>query len=183
MIAYGCARCGVLLESPESLAGKPDKCPLCGQQNIVPPPKPAAKPVENEDAGPSGIGGWLIIAFLSFFLTPIDFIFGGFFPPWLWLVKGSAWVELIVFCIDLVMFLALFGIGIFFVCYRRSTVRAIIGFLIAGVVASLIKAGIAVSMWGGSDRDALMVFYACLQAGIWIPYFLRSRRVKNTFTE
>lgn len=36
MIQYKCAKCGATLESPSSMAGQEDKCPLCGQKCIVP---------------------------------------------------------------------------------------------------------------------------------------------------
>jgi len=40
MIQYACAKCGAMLESPRSLAGQQDKCPLCGHVCIVPSAKP-----------------------------------------------------------------------------------------------------------------------------------------------
>ena len=50
MIRYACTRCGALLESPTSLVGQQDRCPVCGQVCTVPetpagassppPPKP-----------------------------------------------------------------------------------------------------------------------------------------------
>ena len=36
MIRYKCRKCGATLESSSSLAGKEDKCPICGQVCIVP---------------------------------------------------------------------------------------------------------------------------------------------------
>lgn len=39
MIRYRCARCKVLLGSPNSLAGKEDRCPACGHRHVVPAPK------------------------------------------------------------------------------------------------------------------------------------------------
>ncbi len=42
MIRYYCERCKTKLESPSELAGKQDKCPLCGHVCTVPSPKPHA---------------------------------------------------------------------------------------------------------------------------------------------
>ena len=36
MIQYSCVKCGSMLESPNSMAGRADKCPLCGATCIVP---------------------------------------------------------------------------------------------------------------------------------------------------
>ena len=36
MIRYRCAKCRALLESPSSLAGQHEECPLCGTKNVVP---------------------------------------------------------------------------------------------------------------------------------------------------
>ena len=36
MIVYTCPKCGALLESPSSLAGQHDECPLCRAKNVVP---------------------------------------------------------------------------------------------------------------------------------------------------
>lgn len=211
--SYGCARCGVLLESPESLAGKPDRCPLCGQQNIVPPQKPARKTVtffwtrqtlaaetaENEEAQPSGFGGWLIIPAIALILTPISFIFRSCLelvfrwpmgiPPSLLANMDIESARRLVsevrtaWFINYGMVIAFLVIAFLFFSYRRIAVWAIIGFLLAGVVASPVMAYISASMWAGGHWYALPTIHVCLQAGIWIPYFLLSRRVKNTFTE
>ena len=40
MISYKCEKCGAALESPNSMVGRKDKCPLCGATGVVPrPPK------------------------------------------------------------------------------------------------------------------------------------------------
>ncbi len=39
MINYKCAKCGATLESPGSMAGQQDKCPICGQVCVVPQPR------------------------------------------------------------------------------------------------------------------------------------------------
>ena len=38
MIKYTCPKCRSMLESPRSLGGQYDKCPLCGSRNVVPSP-------------------------------------------------------------------------------------------------------------------------------------------------
>ena len=39
MIRYNCRKCGTLLESPDSLIGKEDTCPICNTASVVPQPK------------------------------------------------------------------------------------------------------------------------------------------------
>jgi len=39
MIRYKCVKCGGLLESPSSMAGQQDQCPLCGKTYTVPQKK------------------------------------------------------------------------------------------------------------------------------------------------
>src|SRR5690349_1409986 len=49
-IEFPCARCGQLVRTPDSAAGKKGKCPSCGQVQRIPssetppPPKPPAQP-------------------------------------------------------------------------------------------------------------------------------------------
>ncbi len=39
MISYKCSKCGAILESPKSMAGQEDKCPLCGHVCALPESK------------------------------------------------------------------------------------------------------------------------------------------------
>lgn len=50
MIQYNCPQCGEALESPSSLAGKQDTCPLCGYACTI-PQAPSRKPIILATAG------------------------------------------------------------------------------------------------------------------------------------
>jgi rRNA maturation protein Nop10 len=39
MNTYSCPKCGTVLESPSSLAGQYDECPMCGSKTVVPGPR------------------------------------------------------------------------------------------------------------------------------------------------
>lgn len=67
MIRYTCRQCGAKLESSESLAGKLDKCPMCGYECPVPSPKPqglAGETLAGDERGtldPEALADWVII--------------------------------------------------------------------------------------------------------------------------
>ena len=67
MIRYTCPQCGAKLESSESLAGKLDKCPMCGYECPVPSPKPqglARETRAGDERGtldPEALADWTII--------------------------------------------------------------------------------------------------------------------------
>ncbi len=42
VIQYKCAKCGATLESPDSMVGQQDNCPMCGQAGVVPSPQAMA---------------------------------------------------------------------------------------------------------------------------------------------
>jgi len=135
---------------------------------------------------PLRIGGWLIIPAIGLIGSPIGFILRSFAGLMELRLRQSLLPEMdididsgvwIVWFIDLAMIIALLVVAFLFFSHRRIAVWAIIGLLIAAVLKNTVVAP-ALGMW-----DAVWALHACVQAGIWIPYFLVSRRVKNTFTE
>jgi len=144
--------------------------------------------VTSEKPQPNGIAGWLLLPAIGLVYAPFKttaLLFMGinmiqnFAPelssdPRLWLVC----------LIDVVMIIACVFVAILFFNKRRITVRAIIALMGSSIVASIIQALLNTAMFGEGDMETVeSVLHSCVYASIWIPYFLKSNRVKNTFTE
>ncbi|REK77036.1 DUF2569 domain-containing protein [Paenibacillus paeoniae] len=148
----------------------------------------------------SGLGGWLVVVQIGLYVTIIASFFQfmgsvSIFGDGSWELltqKGSAmyhalWKPLILFeVIYHVLFFA-FWIYIIVCFYSKKAIlpRLMIiyfsSFLIVGVIdyALLLQIPLAKSLDDGST-----IFELVRSAGvclIWIPYFIRSIRVKNTF--
>lgn len=143
---------------------------------------------ENKKSPPKGIAGWLIIPAIGLVLGPIKgatIFFIGIN------ITKSAMPELmsdfrfwIIMIIDVVMIIAGISVAVFFFKKRRFAVRAIIGFMIASIVANFVQVILNISLFKEVDVEIIKpVIHACIFGAIWIPYFIRSVRVKNTFTE
>jgi hypothetical protein len=63
MIVYRCASCRTELENPRSMAGKPDVCPACGREHIVPRPRSRTLLVL--------IGGAIAVGIIAVALVPL----------------------------------------------------------------------------------------------------------------
>lgn len=135
---------------------------------------------------PKGIAGWLIIPAIGLVLAPIKsaaMLFMGlsmiqsFAPeltgdPRLWL-SGA---------IDIAMIVATIIVAVLFFKKKSIAVRAIISLMAASILGNIVQAFLNVAMF--EEVDTIKpVIHACVFGAIWIPYFLKSRRVKNTFTE
>ncbi len=135
-----------------------------------------------------GIKGWLIVPAIGLVLAPIKatitFFMGismiqSFAPelisdPKLWL-SGS---------IDILMIIAGIIVAFFFFKKRRSAIKFTIYLMIASILANLIQAFLIASMFNEMDYETIKPFiHASVYGAIWIPYFVKSKRVKNTFTE
>lgn len=133
-----------------------------------------------------GIGGWLIIPAIGLVLGPIKAVIGLFlgvntiqsFAPEL-LSDVRLWVSGII---DVAMVIAAIIVAILFFKERRIAVVAIISLMAASIVASFIQFLLNMSMFGETSSDDINpILHACVFASIWIPYFVKSKRVKNTF--
>jgi len=84
--------------------------------------------------------------------------------------------------IDVFMIIATIVVAVFFFMTRRIALQAIICLLVASIVANSIQAFLNVYMFGEVDSNTYMpIVHASVCAAIWIPYFMMSKRVKNTF--
>ena len=145
-------------------------------------------PSDNTDVStvPKGIGGWLIIPAIGLVLGPIKAVGSLFlgigmiqsFAPEL-LSDVRLWVSGII---DVAMIIAAIIVAILFFRERRIAVVAIISLMAASIVASVIQLFLSIAMFGEASSDNINpVLHACVFAAIWVPYFVKSKRVKNTF--
>ena len=84
MIQYRCTKCGTILESPDSMVGQEDKCPLCGQVCVVPAPMPRGNHTVNAQQGRKTKTINRMLPALAIVGTFV--VFEILFPPW----RGTA---------------------------------------------------------------------------------------------
>jgi len=135
-----------------------------------------------------GIRGWLIIPAIGLILAPLKsaimLVLGLLIlktvQPDL-LSKSLLWFNGLI---DIAMILATIIVAVLFFSRRRVAVKAIIALLTASIVANIFQLMINTILFNEIlDASVKSVLHACVFAAIWIPYFIRSKRVKNTFVE
>jgi|SRR5271166_5201688 len=155
------------------------------------------------DIGPVGIGGWLILPALGLVISPIvrGFMFFRYIVPtldasiWKTLSDPSSavyhplWVPMILFeaVSSIVIFAFTLWLGyLFFVRISPLVPRVFIVWLACHLIAQIIDVTLINSIPLAAEKfghEALTgLGRSVVSAAIWIPYFLRSQRVKNTFT-
>jgi hypothetical protein len=159
--------------------------------------------VTNDPAAPRGIGGWLILPLLGLIITPflVGFQLVGniqiVFQPAIWkalTTPGSdifhpLWAPLIIFEIAANAVMVAFGLIILWLFVKKSRrvpMLMIIWMVALAVVqvADLALARQIPAVAAEPDPQSMRdLFRSVLAAVIWVPYFLSSRRVKNTFVE
>ncbi len=155
--------------------------------------------IQNVRAKP--IGGWLILIAIGLILTPIIILVdllgeNGFYDAYtwstLWNTEGTAG-KATVFLVALELMIniariifALILVILFF--ERRSTVPRLMVILFASTAAFIILDAIAAYAINGdvytsedNYETAKEIIMSIVRAAIWIPYFLISKRVKETF--
>jgi len=139
----------------------------------------------NQNIGPKGISGWLIIPAINFLCAPIYAILGlllsigmiqDFAPqltnsPQMWLIS----------IIDAAMIIATIVVAFFFFKKKKIAVRLIICLFSASIFVNLIEVPLISSIF--NETSISSVARSCVFGAVWIPYFLKSKRVKNTFIE
>lgn len=155
-VAGTCARCGSFVCmrcTRDVLTTKSPLCPSC---------------VERADAGPQGLGGWLVLAAIYLVAQPLLYLGGGALGLWMSAKGGPA---------DLALtsgpFLAYgaFSAWVAVQFFRKkATAPALYIAMLVGNV------GLAVSV-----HSNLALARALAVAAVWTPYFLISSRVKATF--
>lgn len=154
-------------------------------------------------AGPRGIGGWLILPLLGLILTPFRIGFqtaNDVLPalqPATWnalTTPGSKayhplWAPAIVFELAANSLLILFSLVLLWLFFRKSrrTPMLMIVWLLAIIAAQaidLVFVNQIPAVAALPDTEGIRnLARSAGGAAIWVPYFLVSRRVKNTFIE
>jgi hypothetical protein len=191
-----CAHCGAQLEEHTLV------CILCGAekqrtadaQEIAPE---AAQPTPemfiarkaSEEANLSGIGGWLVFTAIGLILAPFLNLFALatdgrlLFNPGArdYLMNHAGLYLLIVFEVisNLVFLLYCTGLNVLFYAKKKAFPVAMIVFLAANVLVISID-HISVAQLALPEKPTQLI-RALISAAIWIPYFMRSRRVALTF--
>jgi hypothetical protein len=135
-----------------------------------------------------GIAGWLIIPAIGLVLSPIVSVAMNVMglkmiqvsDPDL-LRDSRLWFIILIYVVTTVMTIV---VAVLFFKKRRIAVHACIGLLAVLVLAGLVQTLLSVAIYKKIDADTIEpVIRSCVCAAFWIPYFLKSKRVKNTFIE
>nr|WP_282565871.1 DUF2569 domain-containing protein [Providencia stuartii] len=152
---------------------------------------------DNRELKPAGFGGWLILPMLgiiiSLFYLPYTFwrSYAATFEYWGLLTDPLSPSFMPMFK-ELIYFEVLGNIIVYgtllFLCYlfftkKKLTIKVIIFFYVFSLVlviadVILVKELLSVPVDDDDTRNIIRAMSAC---AIWIPYFLKSVRVKNTF--
>jgi hypothetical protein len=171
--------------------------PDAQEQNAPPLDVMVAVPVASE--AKSGIGGWLILPAIGMVLGPplslvgiirqLSFTFGPEYAE-----SASEYAGLPVFNgFELVGKCALMILvcvaTYWFFTKRTGAPKIIIGLMIYGMVFGAIRLIWGIALFGAENSEVVVamlrstnIIGQVISSAIWIPYFLTSERVRNTFT-
>lgn len=146
---------------------------------------------------PAGLGGWLILPMIgiiiSLFYLPLTFwaAYADVFEYWTLLTDPTSsyfmplFKELTYFEVmgNAILYATLLYLCYLFFTKNKLTVKVIIFFYAFSLVlvitdVMLVKALLSVPV---DDKDIIDIMRGAVVCAIWIPYFLVSVRVKNTF--
>ena len=146
------------------------------------------------DEPPIGIDGWLILVVIGLVIAPIRLITGVFsdmipaLSPSMTLSNYPGLTTLLYMEIIVNLIFAAFSVFLLFFIFTKNKLfpRLMIIFLLSNfvfIVLDLILAyQIPLLQQSGVDSSTMKEFFRSLGgAVIWVPYFIFSKRVKNTF--
>jgi hypothetical protein len=155
-----------------------------------------------EPEGPSGIGGWLILIAIGRILSPLIIlatILNTYLPVILSdklnmlsrpgsINYSELWKPTIFFEFGYNIIVLILGVVLLFLFFGRKRIfpKAYIGLVIFSIIFStidvILMAKIQSSISINVNTNATnQIIRQIVTAAIWIPYFLKSVRVKNTF--
>lgn len=161
------------------------------------------KLMDSPNNEPKGIGGWLVLPALGLIITPFRMgfqLFNDVLPAltpetWNGLTKPESptyhplWGTLIGFEVIANMALFVFTLWLTWLFFTKSkrVPKLFIAWLLSlaavQTIDYLLVAQISAAA-APSDKEGIKeLARAIINAAIWIPYFIKSKRVKNTFTE
>ena len=167
------------------------KCPKCGIDYATikcPCGYDAASEQEIFRQEINGIGGWLIFPMIGLFLGPL-FAFVGLLGDLSLIGSYFVWMPHLLFDILSNLMYIIFPIILLVLMFRKSRKfpKAIIFFYILGIILSLGEALLVSAMsvvvahdFKVAKTNAILILITSL---IWISYFMKSIRVKNTFVK
>ena len=136
-----------------------------------------------------GIGGWLILQVIALAVAPLfdlagiysnlNFLYGVTYQPLLAARPGLAFLILFQAATNATFLMALIGLNVLFYKTRKSFPRTMITYLVAAFVIALCNHLWTMHFY--SSVTWIGVFQRFVAASIWVPYFLQSRRVAQTF--
>ena len=152
---------------------------------------------------PRGLGGWLILPAIGLFILPIRLFFSlnndflPIFQQGYWEIlttPGSEayhelWAPLIIFEVIGNIFFVIFDIILIFLFFVKSFRFPVLYIVFLAlnltfVAADLFFANSIPAVAAQNDAESVMqIVRSIIGAIIWIPYFLVSVRVKNTFVK
>lgn len=146
-------------------------------------------PAKNESISDKelvGINGWLIIPAMGLVFAPIKsitmFLISFNFIQGLTPELLEDFRFILIGIIDILIVVFTIIVAVFFFKKRLLAIKAIIGLMIATIIATIIQAFLNESMFGELEIDTIKpILHSIIFSLIWIPYFLKSIRVKNTF--
>jgi len=192
-VAEGTAFCGEC-DGARQKAEFSDAAAFASPNAIVPSEKTASThiPFGNAFATGSnlkGIGGWLIptiigLAFGPFFqlrgiYRDLHILYGAPFQANLAARPGLAVLILFEAITNAVMLMALIGLNVLFYRTRRAFPSSMIAYLVAALIITLCDHILTMRFHPAAPWTAVLQRF--LAAVIWVPYFLNSRRVEQTF--
>ena len=160
--------------------------------------------MEPEIKGPMGINGWLLLPALGLIGTPFVIAFG-FYKDLLPVLTSNVWNAVtgpnsaaynalwgpfIIYAVlvNIALFILTLWLSWIFFTKSRRAPKLFIIWLAALAGAQLLDHLFTSQIPALADRpfdpaDVTDLVRSIVSAAIWIPYFLRSERVKNTFIE
>lgn len=155
---------------------------------------------EGVQDGPKGLGGWLILPMIGLVLSPVRMAIQ-FFTDLMPAFKSDVWHRIndtslpghqpmlptlivVETAVNAVMFA--FTLALIWYFFRKSRLapRLYIAWLVLLVVIQVVDTAMVSSVGMPIDKESARdLIRSVITAGIWIPYFLVSKRVKNTFVE
>src|SRR3989344_3371696 len=180
-----CNHCGKSVEEDSQF------CIHCGQkilrnEPILESPVNASSTIKAE-GNLKGISGWLILPAIGLVIAPL-LIFSSFFTTFLPLFSDGSFenirqtspglANLVIFemVFNSILIVALIYLNVIFYQKKKFFPRYFIMYLIVSVAFVFIDYFIAVSV--SSSVDTSDLGRPLIGAFIWIPYFLKSKRVK-----
>lgn len=154
--------------------------------------------LSHRDRHDSGIGGWLILVAIGLLYTPVAIVqqivaLAPMYDLQIWKTLSNPVSEHFVF-LGVPTLLFTVSVNAFLLCYslvllvfffrkKKLLIPLIIGFYIVSIVSIIVDHALSALVFSSppAAKEIGEVIGQGIRCAIWIPYFLRSRRVDATF--